>query len=109
MHNGQGNAVYGPGWLDIGVYLEEIRKATGRRYRVCIGTTGELSDTRSMLLCVQQYYAGTPVLGDDSPILSEAWPNPSARTMESAVYRLLYRLDRALEARRVEAEQRALF
>lgn len=109
MPKGEVNAVYGPGWLDVCVYLEELRKSTGRRYRVTIGAPGETADSRCVLLGVQQYYAGSPVFGADDPIIGSYWPNPDARSVEAAVYKLLYRLDRALEERKVAAEQKAFF
>lgn len=109
MRYGAEHSDQGPGWLDICVYLAEIRKRTGRSYRITLGATGELSDTRSVLLGVQLYYAGTPVLGDDGPIVASYWPNPNARRVEYEVYKMLYRLDRALEERELSAEQQAFF
>ena len=109
MPYGRPNERNAPGWLDIGEYLGDLRRATGRSWCVCIATTGEQSKARAMLLSVCEYRAGAPVVRDDLGITAGAWPSGSHRDMEAAVLDLLYRFDRKLADREQESVAQAAF
>lgn len=87
------------GWLDVGVYLAELRRTTGRGWCVVLATTGELTPERKILLSVCEYRAGAPVVRDDLALVAAHWPNVTNRDLAGAVYGMLYQFDRRLEER----------
>lgn len=98
-----------PGWLDIGEYLAELRSTSGINWAVCVSSTGGQSKERAILLAMCEYRGGAPIVRDDIAITAGAWPSLSYRSMESAVFDLLYRFDRRLAEREEAHRQLDLF
>lgn len=109
MTDGRKPAHYDPGWLDVGVYLQDLKRTTGRGWSVCIAATGELSERTFLVFSVCEWRAGAPILRDDLALVADCWPRSNTRNVATTVYQLLHSFDRRLAEREEKSVAQASF
>lgn len=89
-----------PTWADVSATIQAVEACYGGHVEVCFDVEGARGAAGQMWVYAKLYGSFRVVAERPTDVVRALWPTHQSKEMPSLVFRLLYQLDHAADARR---------